>query len=101
MNASRPHATNPLRVSLVSFHGYAPALVANGSSLKTRPGSIYAKLGLNGGEWLLIQPVNKLSDSPEEDYHLTIDRPSPGEQVIAVRVTDEYDNQTVDKVVVR
>jgi NitT/TauT family transport system substrate-binding protein len=40
-------ATNPLRVSLVSFHGYAPALVANGNSLKTQPGSIYAKLGLN------------------------------------------------------
>ncbi len=38
---------NPLRVSLVSFHGYAPALVANGNNLKTQPGSIYAKLGLN------------------------------------------------------
>lgn len=38
---------NPLRVSLVSFHGYAPALVANGNSLKTQPNSIYAKLGLN------------------------------------------------------
>ncbi|HEY6391425.1 MAG TPA: hypothetical protein VIX89_09115 [Bryobacteraceae bacterium] len=60
-----------------------------------------AEYSVNGGEWLLIQPVNKLSDSPEEDYHLTIDRPSPGEQVIAVRVTDEYDNQTVDKVVVK
>ena len=40
-------AGNPLKVSLVSFHGYAPALVANGNSLKTKPGSIYAKLGLN------------------------------------------------------
>ena len=38
---------NPLRVSLVSFHGYAPAIVANGSSLKTRPGSLYSKAGLN------------------------------------------------------
>jgi NitT/TauT family transport system substrate-binding protein len=40
-------AGNPLRVSLVSFHGYAPALVANGNSLTTQPGSIYAKLGVN------------------------------------------------------
>ncbi|MEK8034371.1 phosphate ABC transporter substrate-binding/OmpA family protein [Ideonella sp. DXS29W] len=38
---------NPLKVSIVSFHGYAPALVANGNSLKTQPGSIYAKLGVN------------------------------------------------------
>jgi len=38
---------NPLKVSIVSFHGYAPAIVANGKSLKTQPGSIFAKEGLN------------------------------------------------------
>jgi hypothetical protein len=59
-----------------------------------------AEYSVNGGEWLLIQPVTKLSDSPEEDYHLVIDR-ATGEQVIAVRVNDEYDNQAVDKVVVK
>jgi hypothetical protein len=59
-----------------------------------------AEYSVNGGEWLLIQPVSKLSDSPEEEYHLVIDR-APGEQVIAVRVIDEYDNQAVDKVVVK
>jgi outer membrane protein OmpA-like peptidoglycan-associated protein/ABC-type nitrate/sulfonate/bicarbonate transport system substrate-binding protein len=37
---------NPLKVSIVSFHGYAPALVANGSSLKTVPGSTFAKKGV-------------------------------------------------------
>ncbi|MBI4816837.1 MAG: OmpA family protein [Deltaproteobacteria bacterium] len=37
---------NPLRVSIVSFHGYAPALVANGKSLTTQPGSIYAQKGV-------------------------------------------------------
>lgn len=40
-------AGNPLKVSIVSFHGYAPALVANGSSLTTAPGSIFEKEGLN------------------------------------------------------
>ena len=40
-------AGKPLRVSLVSFHGYAPALLANGNSLKTKAGSIYDKLGVN------------------------------------------------------
>lgn len=40
-------AGNPLKVSIVSFHGYAPALVANGASLKTKSGSIYDKTGLN------------------------------------------------------
>lgn len=40
-------ATNPLKVSIVSFHGYAPALVANGNSLTTQANSTYAAKGLN------------------------------------------------------
>ncbi|GAB3382667.1 phosphate ABC transporter substrate-binding/OmpA family protein [Lysobacter fragariae] len=38
---------NPLKVSIVSFHGYAPALVANGKSLKTQAGSIFERNGVN------------------------------------------------------
>lgn len=33
--------SNPVKVSIVTFTGYAPLLVANGSSLKTQTGSIY------------------------------------------------------------
>jgi outer membrane protein OmpA-like peptidoglycan-associated protein/ABC-type nitrate/sulfonate/bicarbonate transport system substrate-binding protein len=44
---------NPVKVSIVSFHGYAPAIVANGKSLTTQPGSIYDKLG--GNVELIIQ----------------------------------------------
>ncbi len=40
-------AGNPLKVSIVSFHGYAPALVANGKSLTTQPDSIFALGGVN------------------------------------------------------
>ncbi|MGP0071288.1 MAG: hypothetical protein ACLPWF_05065 [Bryobacteraceae bacterium] len=61
----------------------------------------HAEYSVNGGDWALIDPVSRLSDSPEEEYHLLIDRPSAGEQVIAVRVSDEFDNQAVDKVVVK
>jgi hypothetical protein len=60
-----------------------------------------AEYSLNGADWVLIDPVSRLSDSPEEEYHLLIDRPSSGEQVIAVRVSDQFDNQAVDKVVIR
>jgi hypothetical protein len=44
-NAPLGSAANPLKVSLVSFHGYAPALVANGNDLNTQPGSLYGKEG--------------------------------------------------------
>jgi hypothetical protein len=60
-----------------------------------------AEYSINGGEWLMAQPVTKLSDSPEEEYQLSLERGAAGEQVIAVRVTDEFDNQAVDKVVVK
>lgn len=46
-SAALGSAANPLKVSLVSFHGYAPALVANGNSLTTKPGSTYAAKGVN------------------------------------------------------
>ena len=60
-----------------------------------------AEYSVNGGDWVVVDPVGKLSDSPQAEYHLTIERGSPGEQVVAVRVTDEFDNQAVEKVVVK
>ena len=46
-SAALGSAANPLRVSIVSFHGYAPALVANGNSLTTQQNSIYSAKGVN------------------------------------------------------
>jgi NitT/TauT family transport system substrate-binding protein len=40
-------ASNPLKIGINSFHGWGPGLVANGSSLTTKPGSIYANKGVN------------------------------------------------------
>jgi hypothetical protein len=61
----------------------------------------HAEYSLDGGDWTLVDPVGKLSDSKEEDYLLTLDRGAPGERTIAVRVTDDHDNTAVAKVVVR
>lgn len=60
-----------------------------------------AEYSLNGGDWTFVEPTTRLSDSREHDYHLVLDRPTPGELTIAVRVTDEYENQAVAKLVVR
>ena len=60
-----------------------------------------AEYSLNGGDWITVEPTTKLSDSPEEEYMLSLERDGPGEQTIAVRVTDSYDNQAVDKVVIK
>jgi sugar lactone lactonase YvrE len=60
-----------------------------------------AEYSVNGGEWTVVDPVTKLSDSSQEEYRLHIPRTAAGEYTIAVRVSDEYDNQVVQKTVVR
>jgi sugar lactone lactonase YvrE len=59
-----------------------------------------AEYSVNGGDWERVEPTTKVSDSPELTYSLVLEKGS-GERTIAVRVTDEYDNQSVESVVVR
>lgn len=61
----------------------------------------HAEYSINGGDWIPVEPKSGLADAPEEDYSITLDRAGTGEQTIAVRVTDAYDNQAVGKVVVK
>lgn len=60
-----------------------------------------AEYSVDGGEWLLVLPTTRLSDSAEHDYLLELPELAAGERTIAVRVTDDYDNQAVAKVVIR
>ncbi|BDC50096.1 hypothetical protein F183_A24120 [Bryobacterales bacterium F-183] len=59
-----------------------------------------AEYSINGGPWIVAEPVTRLSDAAELNYKFTIDKPAPAvsEYTIAVRVTDEFDNQAVEKV---
>jgi hypothetical protein len=54
---------------------------------------------LDGGEWTVVDPVSKLSDAQALDYSLTLPARTPGEHVIAVRATDDFDNVAVAKLV--
>jgi sugar lactone lactonase YvrE len=59
-----------------------------------------AEYSVNGGEWKVVEPTTRLTDSEEHDYRFQIDR-GPGETTIAVRVTDAYSNEAVAKTVVK
>jgi hypothetical protein len=59
-----------------------------------------AEYSMNGSDWIVVQPTTRLSDAPALQYELSIDAPGPTERTIAIRVTDEYDNQSVEKVVI-
>lgn len=61
-----------------------------------------AEYSINGGDWIVAEPTTRLSDSSELQYKLSVDKPSAGNEfTIAVRVTDEFDNQSVEKVVTK
>ncbi len=55
---------------------------------------------IDAGDWVPVQPVDGLDDSPLERYDLTLPRPAPGEHSIVVRSTDAAGNTGSGKVVV-
>ncbi|MGH9657162.1 MAG: hypothetical protein ACRD96_01390, partial [Bryobacteraceae bacterium] len=59
-----------------------------------------AEYSLDGGDWTLVAPASRVSDSLELDYEVTLDAP-PGEHTLAIRVQDAFDNQSTEKIVVR
>ena len=50
-----------------------------------------AEYSVNGGTWMLLDPVNKVTDSQSLDYAVT----GESGQLISVRIFDEYDNVVV------
>jgi hypothetical protein len=61
-----------------------------------------AEYSVNGAEWVLLEPKNRVSDSQQLDYELRLPRNAgdKGERVVAVRVFDENDNEAVTRFVV-
>lgn len=59
-----------------------------------------AEYSVNGGEWLVAQPAGRLADSPELTYEVTLER-GQGELSVAIRATDEFENQAVAKASLR
>lgn len=58
-----------------------------------------AEYSLDGGDWTIVAPAGRLSDSMELDYELVLQNAAAGEHTIAVRVEDEYGNQATGKTV--
>jgi hypothetical protein len=58
-----------------------------------------AEYSLDGGDWTVVDPVTKLSDSQVLDYELNLKSLAAGEHTIAVRSTDDNDNASVEKLV--
>ena len=91
----------PPRIAGLAASASGGKLHATWSAADARSNIKKAEYSLDGGDWTLVAPVTGLSDSHELAYDLTLDHIAPGEHTLAVRVEDDYDNQSVEKAVVR
>lgn len=60
-----------------------------------------ALCSVNGAEWVYAPPTTGITDSLAHEYEVVLDKPATPEVVIAVKVSDENDNVTVQKTVLR
>jgi flavin-binding protein dodecin len=57
-----------------------------------------AEYSVDAGDWQIVLPVGQLSDAPKENYRFEISGLAVGEHVVAVQVTDGFNNITASKV---
>jgi outer membrane protein assembly factor BamB len=59
-----------------------------------------AEYSINGGDWMVVEPTTRLTDSNEHDYRVPVSRPA-GEASVSFRVEDAYGNQAVARTVLK
>src|SRR6202158_408049 len=60
-----------------------------------------AEFSVDGGEWMLVPPIGRLSDAPRESYDLALPGLSTGEHTVAGRVVDRFENTSSSKTTFR
>jgi hypothetical protein len=60
-----------------------------------------AEFSIDGGEWLLVFPVDGIADSAQEEYRIITPELSTGEHLIGIRASDRDGNTGTSKLVVR
>ena len=59
---------------------------------------VRAQYSLDAGDWTIAPPEGALSDSPAEQYSITLRGVTPGEHTVSVRVYDQFENEAAAKV---
>jgi hypothetical protein len=107
-----PPVPGPLIASFVPATAASPSAKIH-ASFEARDATspiAHAEYSIDAGPWQYLEPVGRVSDSPEERYDFTVAVPAPSateqvtdahEHVLAVRVYDRYDNVVAVKTVVR
>jgi hypothetical protein len=79
----------------------APSVRVRFQASDTASAIARAQYSLDAGDWTLVFPAGGLSDSPKESYDFQVQKVTPGEHTITVRVYDQFDNVSSAKATVR
>jgi hypothetical protein len=60
-----------------------------------------AEYAVDGGEWVPVEPADRVLDSPEEQFTVTLENLAPGEHLLVFRAIDAAGNAGLAKVVLR
>jgi hypothetical protein len=75
-----------------------PAVTVHFRASDSASSIVRAQYSLDAGEWTIVPPVGGLSDSPVEQYSVTLRGITPGEHTVSVRVYDQFENESASKV---
>lgn len=75
-----------------------PAVTVHFRASDSASSIVRAQYSLDAGEWTIVPPVGGLSDSPVEQYSVTMRGITPGEHTVSVRVYDQFENESASKV---
>jgi len=56
---------------------------------------------LDAGPWIPVEAADGITDSPREQFHIVIDKVTPGEHLVVVRAYDTANNAGLAKAVIR
>jgi hypothetical protein len=100
--------TEPFRIDNTPPAIVGLAAAREGAKLRVRFRAVDAlswiedtEYAVDGGDWKQISPATGLFDGKELEYDFATGEVQPGEHTVAVRVSDEFENQGLAKVVVR
>jgi hypothetical protein len=75
-----------------------PAVTIRFRASDTASSIIRAQYSLDAGDWTIAPPIGGLSDSPAEQYSVTLTGVAPGEHTVSVRAYDQFENESAAKI---
>jgi len=75
-----------------------PAVTVRFRASDSASSVVRAQYSLDASDWTIVPPVGGLSDSPVEQYSVTLRGIAPGEHTVSVRVYDQFENGSAAKV---